>query len=122
MNAAENYKLYETIQTLDKKEIRQIKRVLQSPFFVLRNDVGNLFEVLVKYHLKGKSFPAKEVIFEKVFSEKEYDSIKKILGREPKGVEWALFSALWSEHCSYKSSKIHLKNQQIQKVQNQHLN
>jgi len=73
MNNAENYKLYETIQTLDKKEIRQIKRVLQSPFFVLRNDVGNLFEVLVKYHLKGKPFPQKEIIFQKVFSEKKYD-------------------------------------------------
>ncbi|MFK7775508.1 MAG: hypothetical protein AB8F94_25425 [Saprospiraceae bacterium] len=73
MNKAENYKLYETIQTLDKKEIRQIKRVLQSPFFVLRNDVGNLFSVLVKYHLKGKRFPKKEVVFQKAFPKKEYD-------------------------------------------------
>jgi hypothetical protein len=73
MSQAENYKLYETIQTLDKKEIRQIKRVLQSSFFVLRNDVGNLFEVLIKYHLKGKAFPKKEVIFEKVFFGKIYD-------------------------------------------------
>ncbi len=39
----------------------------------------------------------------------EYELIKSLLGREPKGVEWALFSALWSEHCSYKSSKIHLR-------------
>ena len=39
----------------------------------------------------------------------EYDSICKLLNRPPEGVEWALFSALWSEHCSYKSSKIHLK-------------
>lgn len=42
-------------------------------------------------------------------STEEYNSIKEILGREPQGVEWALFSALWSEHCSYKSSKVHLK-------------
>ena len=42
-------------------------------------------------------------------NETEYSQICKLLGREPKGVEWALFSALWSEHCSYKSSKIHLK-------------
>lgn len=42
-------------------------------------------------------------------SNSEYELIEKILGRAPKGVEWALFSALWSEHCSYKSSKIHLK-------------
>lgn len=39
----------------------------------------------------------------------EFELIKKLLGREPEGVEWALFSALWSEHCSYKSSRVHLK-------------
>src|SRR5580658_1230839 len=39
----------------------------------------------------------------------EYGRIEKLLGRAPQGVEWALFSALWSEHCSYKSSRIHLK-------------
>ncbi|MCB9073624.1 MAG: phosphoribosylformylglycinamidine synthase subunit PurL [Bdellovibrionaceae bacterium] len=42
-------------------------------------------------------------------SQPEYEKICDLLGREPKGLEWALFSALWSEHCSYKSSKIHLK-------------
>ncbi|MEM7645777.1 MAG: phosphoribosylformylglycinamidine synthase subunit PurL [Pseudomonadota bacterium] len=39
----------------------------------------------------------------------EYERIKELLGREPQGVEWSVFSALWSEHCSYKSSKVHLK-------------
>lgn len=42
-------------------------------------------------------------------NEKEYEMICSLLGREPNNVEWALFSALWSEHCSYKSSKVHLK-------------
>lgn len=42
-------------------------------------------------------------------NQKEYDMICGILKREPQGVEWALFSALWSEHCSYKSSKVHLR-------------
>lgn len=42
-------------------------------------------------------------------NESEYGRICELLGREPRGVEWALFSALWSEHCSYKSSKVHLK-------------
>tara|TARA_B100000749_G_scaffold280899_1_gene281108 strand:- start:206371 stop:208509 length:2139 start_codon:yes stop_codon:yes gene_type:complete len=42
-------------------------------------------------------------------TEAEYKKICLLLGREPKGVEWAIFSALWSEHCSYKSSKVHLK-------------
>ncbi len=42
-------------------------------------------------------------------SEEEYNLMKSLLGHEPKPVEWPLFSALWSEHCSYKSSKIHLR-------------
>ncbi len=39
----------------------------------------------------------------------EHRRIAGLLGREPVGVEWALFSAMWSEHCSYKSSRVHLK-------------
>ncbi len=39
----------------------------------------------------------------------EYERMQKLLGRDPQGIEWALFSALWSEHCSYKSSKVHLR-------------
>ena len=42
-------------------------------------------------------------------SEDEYALMKQLLGREPNPVEWPLFSALWSEHCSYKSSKVHLR-------------
>lgn len=38
----------------------------------------------------------------------DYEHIKKILGREPNLVEIGIFSAMWSEHCSYKSSKKHL--------------
>ena len=41
--------------------------------------------------------------------EKDYEKIKEILKREPNLVELGIFSALWSEHCSYKSSKIYLK-------------
>lgn len=43
-------------------------------------------------------------------SKDEYKLICDLLGREPKPIEWPLFSSLWSEHCSYKSSKIHLRN------------
>ncbi len=39
----------------------------------------------------------------------EYDSIREILGRRPTGAELAMYSVMWSEHCSYKSSKVHLK-------------
>ena len=43
-------------------------------------------------------------------SREEYERVCELLGRAPQGVEWALFSALWSEHCSYKSSRVHLKS------------
>ncbi|MBT5934987.1 phosphoribosylformylglycinamidine synthase subunit PurL [Sulfurimonas sp.] len=39
----------------------------------------------------------------------DYTHIKEILKREPNLVELGVFSAMWSEHCSYKSSKVHLK-------------
>ena len=42
-------------------------------------------------------------------SQDDYTHIKEILGREPNLVELGVFSAMWSEHCSYKSSKVHLK-------------
>ncbi|MCL8023917.1 phosphoribosylformylglycinamidine synthase subunit PurL [Nocardioides bruguierae] len=39
----------------------------------------------------------------------EYERIKEILGRRPTSSELAMYSVMWSEHCSYKSSKVHLK-------------
>ena len=39
----------------------------------------------------------------------EYQRIKDILERRPTGSELAMYSVMWSEHCSYKSSKVHLK-------------
>jgi phosphoribosylformylglycinamidine synthase len=39
----------------------------------------------------------------------EYAHIQKILGREPNFTELGIFSVMWSEHCSYKSSKVHLR-------------
>src|SRR6202047_5078314 len=39
----------------------------------------------------------------------EYARVKEILGREPNITELGIFSVMWSEHCSYKSSKVHLK-------------
>jgi len=41
--------------------------------------------------------------------EDEYASIKGILGRRPTAAELAMYSVMWSEHCSYKSSKVHLR-------------
>ena len=39
----------------------------------------------------------------------EYDRIVQFLGREPNLTELGIFSVMWSEHCSYKSSRVHLK-------------
>ncbi|MEO7587983.1 MAG: phosphoribosylformylglycinamidine synthase subunit PurL [Arachnia sp.] len=39
----------------------------------------------------------------------EYARIREILGRRPTSAELAMYSVMWSEHCSYKSSKVHLK-------------
>ena len=39
----------------------------------------------------------------------EYAHLLEILGREPSGTELGIFSVMWSEHCSYKSSRFHLK-------------
>ena len=39
----------------------------------------------------------------------EYARIRQILGRRPTSSELAMYSVMWSEHCSYKSSKVHLK-------------
>ena len=38
----------------------------------------------------------------------EYERIREILGRRPTIAELAMYSVMWSEHCSYKSSKVHL--------------
>jgi phosphoribosylformylglycinamidine synthase II len=50
-----------------------------------------------------------EVIQQHNLTPDEYDKIKSILGREPNLTELGVFSVMWSEHCSYKSSRIHLK-------------
>jgi phosphoribosylformylglycinamidine synthase len=41
--------------------------------------------------------------------EDEYARIREILGRRPTSAELAMYSVMWSEHCSYKSSKVHLR-------------
>ncbi|NNC59065.1 MAG: phosphoribosylformylglycinamidine synthase subunit PurL, partial [Erythrobacter sp.] len=50
-----------------------------------------------------------EVVESHGLSSQEYETILHALGREPNLVELGIFSVMWSEHCSYKSSRIHLK-------------
>jgi phosphoribosylformylglycinamidine synthase II len=50
-----------------------------------------------------------EIVAEHGLSDEEYGRILKALGREPNLLELGIFSVMWSEHCSYKSSRVHLK-------------
>src|SRR2546421_3579550 len=50
-----------------------------------------------------------EIAAEHGLSVEEYARVIQILGREPNITELGIFSVMWSEHCSYKSSKVHLK-------------
>ncbi|MBA3510782.1 phosphoribosylformylglycinamidine synthase subunit PurL [Sphingomonas sp.] len=50
-----------------------------------------------------------QIVAEHGLSDEEYARILKALGREPNLVELGIFSVMWSEHCSYKSSRVHLR-------------
>ncbi|HNR78299.1 MAG TPA: phosphoribosylformylglycinamidine synthase II, partial [Parvularculaceae bacterium] len=50
-----------------------------------------------------------EIVAEHGLKPDEYDRIKEHMGREPNLLELGIFSVMWSEHCSYKSSRRHLK-------------
>ncbi|MDQ3074488.1 MAG: phosphoribosylformylglycinamidine synthase subunit PurL [Pseudomonadota bacterium] len=51
-----------------------------------------------------------QIVAEHGLSSEEYERVLSALGREPNIVELGIFSVMWSEHCSYKSSRVHLKN------------
>jgi phosphoribosylformylglycinamidine synthase len=51
----------------------------------------------------------KDLIAQHNLTDDEYQKIVEILGREPNLTELGMFSVMWSEHCSYKSSRVHLK-------------
>lgn len=50
-----------------------------------------------------------EIVEQHNLTPEEYEKIKHIMGREPNMTELGVFSVMWSEHCSYKSSRVHLK-------------
>src|SRR5437764_5754293 len=50
-----------------------------------------------------------EIVAEHGLSPEEYQRVLHALGREPNLLELGIFSVMWSEHCSYKSSRVHLK-------------
>src|ERR1700746_2192793 len=50
-----------------------------------------------------------EILRDHGLTAEESERIKSLLGREPSFTELGIFSVMWSEHCSYKSSRVHLK-------------
>jgi phosphoribosylformylglycinamidine synthase II len=50
-----------------------------------------------------------QIVAEHGLSPQEYERVLNAMGREPNMTELGIFSVMWSEHCSYKSSRIHLK-------------
>ena len=50
-----------------------------------------------------------EVIEEHGITPEEYERILEVLGREPNFTELGIFSVMWSEHCSYKNTRLLLK-------------
>ena len=54
--------------------------------------------------------PAEEPLHQALgLTDEEFEAVGKILGRVPNHLELALYAVMWSEHCSYKSSRLHLK-------------
>ena len=51
----------------------------------------------------------KSILEQHNLSEEEYRLIVDLIGKEPNLTELGIFSVMWSEHCGYKSSRIHLK-------------
>ena len=79
-----------------------------------------MFESVVAAHAAGVVDRGRERLgmstFDKAtlerhgLSDEEYQRIVKALGRDPSITELGIFSVMWSEHCSYKSSRVHLRN------------
>ncbi|MGH3431360.1 MAG: phosphoribosylformylglycinamidine synthase subunit PurL [Thermocrispum sp.] len=61
-------------------------------------------------HIAVNEPDAKQPYAELGLKDDEYARIREILGRRPTDAELAMYSVMWSEHCSYKSSKVHWKH------------
>lgn len=62
--------------SLNEKEVRQLRKMLKSPFFTRRVDIKNLFETLVKFTASNKPIPSVEAIFQKVYPEETWNYLK----------------------------------------------
>jgi hypothetical protein len=76
MKMKSNYKLYHLIEVLTKSEIRQVRKMAISPFFLERTDVGRMFNFLVDEWLEGKKLPEKETVFKHTFPHKKFNDLQ----------------------------------------------
>jgi phosphoribosylformylglycinamidine synthase II len=74
-----------------------------------RRDAGATKSAAHENMLDTEIMVTPELAAEHGLSAEEYGRIRKILGRDPNFTELGIFSVMWSEHCSYKSSKVHLR-------------
>ncbi len=79
---------------MQKDLLRQIEQLPNKSRSSLIVEEGESFKALLKKHKINDS---------------EYQTLRSIVGRAPTLSELGVFSAMWSEHCSYKSSKVHLR-------------
>ncbi len=68
--------LYELLLQLKKKELRQLKKFLRSPFVTHREDIGLMYNCLAECLYKGRSLPEKEALFTKVYVGESFDEQK----------------------------------------------
>ncbi len=73
---ARKYKLFELLATFSPAEIRKIRKLLRSPFFVYRPNILELFEILLAHQEKKGHAPSLEFIFEKLFPKQKFQAIK----------------------------------------------
>src|SRR5437764_525728 len=74
-----------------------------------RKSAGNAVKAPRKMRPAGALKVTPALIAAHGLTPEEYQRIRKLIGREPSFTELGIFSAMWNEHCSYKSSKVHLR-------------
>jgi phosphoribosylformylglycinamidine synthase II len=70
---------------------------------------GRMFYRVVVMTRRNEPPVTPELVAEHGLKPDEYERIVKLIGRVPSFTELGIFSAMWNEHCSYKSSKVHLR-------------
>src|SRR6266581_4578034 len=74
-----------------------------------RKHVTELPPDLPPADLPGADLPSADLHRRLGLTDAELAAIVELLGRPPTGLELAMYAVMWSEHCSYKSSKVHLR-------------